>query len=151
MSVHAADSLAKLIFVDTPAEASMQISLPSLRTVKELFFLLLDLFIRGLLLLFASVSEGGIAVHAITSRQFETLAAKLRVAGIVCQRTVIDDPRITVAAANVDALMRAPPNLPLERYRLEARTRGRVYTMWFSIVHNLRPGDQRCGESVHPR
>lgn len=154
-TVHAADSLAKLIFVNTPDTASMQISLPSLETVRELFFLLLDLFIRGLLLLFAGRREAdgqeGIAVHDITSQQFDTLAAKMRVAGIDCRRTAVEDTSIERAATNIEELMRAPPNLPLERYRLVARTRGYVYTMWFTIIHNVRPGDMTCASSIHHR
>lgn len=154
-TVHAADSLAKLIFITAPDTTSMQISLPSLETVRELFFLLLDLFIRGLLLLFAGTRESdgqeGIAVHDITSQQFETLAAKMRVAGIECRRTAVEDPSVDRATTNIEELMRAPPNMPLERYRLIARTRGYVYTMWFNIIHNVKPGDMTCVGSFHHR
>lgn len=155
-TVRAADSLAKLIFLDTNDAASVQISLPFLQTSGELFFLLLDLFIRGLLLLFAgerqSDGQEGIAVHNITQQQFDTLAAKLRVAGVECKRTVVEaTTAVRGASTNIDLLMRSSRNLPLERYRLVARTRGYVYTMWFTIIHNVRPGDRLCAGSFHRR
>lgn len=155
-TMHAADSLAELIFLNTPDAASMQITLPSVETSRDLFFLMLDLFIRGMLLLFAGPRESdgqeGIAVHDITPRQFDTLAAKMRVAGIVCSRSCVLDPSsVDRASTNIGRLMRAPPDLPLDSYRVEARTRGLVHTMWFSVAHNVPRSDLTCAGHLHTR
>lgn len=151
-TIHAADSLARMIFVEAHPSTSMQISLPSLQCVKELFFLLLDLFIRGLLMLYAKPAESrgqqGIAVHDITAEQFETLSSKLLVAGIQCRRSVVEDPSVKKAETNIDDLLCAENNLPLEEYRLRVTTRGVSYTMWFKIVHNVRPGELNCYGNV---
>ena len=139
--MHAADSLARVIFVEASPDSSIEISLPSVRCAKELFFLLLDLFIRGLLMLFSRPATNGVAVHDITAEQFDTLSSKLRVAGIECSRSAVEDPRIEKAGTNIDDLIGAEDDLPLEEYRLRADTRGFSYTMWFKIVHNFRPGE----------
>ena len=142
---HPADSLARLIFVETPCSASIELSLPSLGCARDLFFMLLDLFIRGLLLLYggSDAARDGIAVHEITSDQIDTLDSKLRVAGVRCRYTT-GDARGAGAWTNVDELMDAEPGLPLGSYRLEAQARGRLHTMWFELEHNVRPGSRSC-------
>eukprot|EP00873_Tetraselmis_striata_P034011 jgi/Tetstr1/454275/TSEL_041194.t1 len=155
--VHAMDALARLMFLETPDTASLQISMPPSCNSRELFLLLLDLAIRGLLLLFAGSESGAsgardrIAVHDITGEQFATLARKMRAAGVLFRRTAVDDPSACAATTNLGAIMTGPADLPLERYRLEARTHGRVYVMWFTAVHNVRPGDMTCGGPLERR
>ena len=145
-TMHAADSLARVIFMEAHPPASVHLSMPCLRCSKQLFFLLLDLFIRGLAMLFSDSGGGGIAVHEITAEQFDTLAAKLGVAGIECRRCSAEDPSVRAASTNIDELIDADDDLPLESYRLRIDTRGFSHSLWFRIVHNVGP--QACDGGV---
>lgn len=147
-TARSAMQLARLIFLEARRGDRLHMSLPALGSAKELFFLLLDLFVAGLLLLFAG--RGGIAVHDITEDQFRTIAEKMRAAGIECARAVAAAPP-GHSSTNMAGLLAAPADLPLEDYRFVATTQGRRYTLWFSVVHNVRPSARRCGGGVHER
>ncbi len=147
------ESLARILFLDMPADMTVQISLPNIDTSKQLFFLLLDLFIKGLVMLFSRPVPGGgpvqcICVHEITEQQFERIAKCMAVAGIECKRTRTADPDVKAASVNIEDLKRLPDDLPLESYRIEARTRGHIHHVWFRIVHNVKPWNESCGGMI---
>jgi hypothetical protein len=144
------ETLARILFLDMPADMTVQISLANIDTSKQLFFLLLDLFLKGLVMLFSRPSPVGdpvhsICVHEITELQFERIAKCMAVAGIDCRRTITVDPEVKSASVNIENLKRFPEDLSLEKYRVEARTRGHVHHVWFRIVHNVKRWNETCG------
>jgi len=145
------DALARVIFLDPPVSgATMQLTLPDRATVKDLFFFLLDLFMRGALIMFCNGGDS-VAVHEITAAQFDLLAARLRVAGIDCRRSDAENPCPGRASTNLADLRRAASWNPLESYRAQARMGGRVHTLWFAVTHVVAEEDALCSGGVHNR
>lgn len=149
-----ADSLAKLIFVEAPRDATLHLTLPCLSDTKQLFFLLLDLMIRGLLLMFARPGvdgREGIAIHTITPEQFEAVAARLAAAGILCHKEAVDTPLDQAASTNMRELVDADDNMPLDGYRLRVVTCGTTYFVWFGISRQISSESKRCQGRIQSR
>lgn len=142
-----AEQVARMIFLESTQDCSIQMCLPGVPGARELFFLLFDLFIRGLLLMFGAENgdSTGIAVHTITEEQFNVIRQKMMVAGVLCNRITVDDPSIEVASTNILQLATMPQNLQLEDYRFEVKTSGVMHRLWFSLYHHVMPIDRICG------
>ncbi|AUF82315.1 hypothetical protein TetV_223 [Tetraselmis virus 1] len=128
--------LAQILFVDIPDTAKIDLCMPELKTTKELFFVLLDLFIKGLMIM-CNKTQGSLPLHEITEDQFNRVSNRMRLAGIECKKNYITDSSIKTASVNIPDLHKLPDNLPLHHYVIEAKSLGIHHKIWFNLVHNI--------------
>ena len=144
-----ASNLAKMLF--SGEEQPAAITMHNVESNKQLFFVLFDLFLKGIMAVCSSTSQGegsSVLVHEITEEQFSKIARCMMTAGIHCVRTTETDPRGAPAGVNIEAVRLMPDDLPLESYRIEATVRGVVHTVWFRIVRNIEPWNVTCAGRV---
>lgn len=117
-----ADEAVELLFVDNVNDARVYLSLDGIDGVRDLFYFMFDLTLKGLVRLYG---DGGrrLCLDQVTQEQFAVVAAKLRNAGIVCCLSV--SPRADAPASpaididNADVVDPAP----LSAYSVTIRTR----------------------------
>jgi uncharacterized protein (DUF736 family) len=144
--VHDADTLARVLFIESTHATAMV--LPFIDGAKELFFVLLDLFARGVVLLFCTGDRKTMPIHEISTEQFEEVSGKMRRVGVKCWLAV--EPTDDESGTNINDIRGYPPGLDIGDYRVAVVTRGNRYTMWFTIERPTS-GDMRCTGNIRTR
>ena len=135
------DALAYMIFVEAPDNASINLTLPSLNNSKELFFFLLDVFMRGVILLFSSDGDASVALHTIDQAMFDVLKSKMEIAGVRCHLDIRPSAQCFVfPPINIEDLKRRPDDDPLEKFVLILHRRSDSVHFWFEIMRKIPPG-----------
>lgn len=137
----AMDGLARLMFVDNPRDAPINITLPGVATSMGLFLFCVDLLMRGLLLVHGDRPdrERGaepVAVHDLTDGDFSAVARKMACGGITVRRTTVAAPP-GPSQVNMDELLAMPDHLQLPCYVLRVENRGLRHEISFAISHNV--------------
>lgn len=155
MDIHF-DDLATFVFQRNPMGRKFIMSIEGIQTTKELFFFLLDLVCKGLVLLYGS-DGNSVDLSTIDDVMFKKIAERLACAGIsvVVNRVDIDltdyDTGVeakTQAEINMPELMRMPDQLDLEHYILKMRmppTEIRLSFCFCSSQHTYGPLSRGCG------
>ena len=119
------------------APAVVNICMPQMRCARELFFFCFNLFLCGVLRLHGRGQES-IAVHTLTEAQFMAVARCMNNAGIDCDLLVEHGvgaggpPEASMNLADIAAM---PPDLPLQDYKLVARSGLARYVLTFKLFH----------------
>lgn len=135
------DHLAEFMFTKNTNNAQLQLSLGGIENNKDLFFFCLDIFCKGLVLMFGNGSNS-VNVEDITMDNFSAIREKMLCAGIDVKLTVypadIDDENpVQQPAINLDDINSNDNDLPLQEYEFKVTTPTMIYIISFNIVHRV--------------
>jgi hypothetical protein len=135
------DHLAEFMFTKNTNNAQLQLSLGGIENTKDLFFFCLDIFCKGLVMLFGKGSNS-VNVEDITMENFDTIREKMLCAGIDVRLSVypadIDDEQpAQQPGINLDDINGNDNDLPLNEYEFKLTTPSMIYVISFNIVHSM--------------
>lgn len=135
------DHLAEFMFTRNTNNAQLQLSLGGIENNKDLFFFCLDIFCKGLVLMFGKGSNS-VNVEDITMDNFAAIREKMLCAGIDVKLTTypadIDDEHpVQKPAINLDEINQTDNDIPLHEYEFKLTNATMIYVISFKIVHNL--------------
>lgn len=131
------DHLADFIFTKNINNAIIELSLNGLESSKDFFFFCLDLFCKGLVLMFGDGSLS-VKVNNIRMEQFMEMREKLRLAGI---DVILDaqPPDIDIGPddiyLNLIELQEMLDTLPLKDYKFVMKCCEFTYIIQFELFH----------------
>lgn len=151
------DDLANFMFTRNKNNALVELSLGGIEHNKDLFFFCLDLFCKGLVLLFG---EGGkVDVESLTEEKFDMVKQKMHLAGIEVKLevAVIDEPRskTTISlvsddddnapadispiknSVNISELDLDDDNKPLSEYVFRLKMDKMIFNVRFDLIHSI--------------
>jgi hypothetical protein len=145
------DDLANFMFVRNVNNALVELSLGGIENNKDLFFFCLDLFCKGLVLLFGE--NGKVDVESLTEEKFNLVKQKMHLAGIDVKLDIYMDPSQSTTVSlindneppdvepiktsvNINELDMDDDNKPLSEYVFRLRLDSIIYNIHFDIVHN---------------
>lgn len=136
----AIDDLADFMFVRNTNDAIIDLSLGGIQNSKDLFYFCLDLFCKGLVILFGN-GNNSVNIDDLTLENFALIRKKIICAGIETKlntnplETPIEEFDHT-NTLNFDELNTIDDNLPLSSYEFKIKTPNMMYVLSFEIVHH---------------
>lgn len=136
--------LADFMFKRNVNNVVLDLSLGGIENNKDFFYFILDLFCKGLVLLFGG-EENSVDVDTITMDNFKIVKEKMLCAGININMAyypndidlqdgeVVDMSKRTVL--NLDEINSSPDNKPLEEYVFKLLTIKNQYIISFNLLH----------------
>jgi hypothetical protein len=133
------NDLAQFIFVENINDVQVAMSLNGIDDTKDLFYFCLDLFCKGLVMMFGS--DNRVNVHELSYNDFENIQKKMKNAGIVVKLQVhedipIEDTPQQHASINIDYINSLRNDLPLSEYTFIMRTNHTVFIVSFEITYS---------------
>lgn len=133
------EALAKIMFVDNVNDAQIELSLGGIESNKDLFYFCLDLFCKGLVLLFGSNNR--VELDKLTIEQFNIVRKKMGNAGVDVKlelyQDMRDDDEKEKVSVNISNLENLGDNLDLKEYAFVIHTPTLVYNVNFELFHNI--------------
>lgn len=128
------NDLADFIFKKNVNDSIIQLALNGLEDVKDLFYFCLDLFCKGLVIMFGI--DNKVEVDNISLDQFMLLKKKMANAGVNINLNVYediegDDDKV---ALNIEKIEELPNDLNIEEYDFILRSGNMVYKVNFSLI-----------------
>lgn len=166
MDIHF-DELASFVFQNNPLGRKFAMSIEGVQSGKDLFFFLLDLVCKGLVLMYGS-NGNTVDLSTIDDAMFQKIASCLLCAGIVVSiaRTATlpdnsDSSNSSVpdssdrpldssdrpAEINMPELLTMPDHLALEKYVLKMRMPPSEITLSFAFHHSAMSHGWHCGHN----
>lgn len=139
------EDLAKFLFTENVNNVPIELSLGGIDDNKDLFFFCLDLFCKGLVLLYGEGSKS-VSIESITDDQFKNIKSKLLCAGIKVNLYIypldIDvevrtDDNKSMSILNIEELNSAPNNKLLQEYEFKLINHDMMYIVNFNLVHKI--------------
>lgn len=129
------NDLVELVFLKNVNNTKIELTLGGVENNKDLFCFCLDLFCKGLVLLF---SEDGkrVFVEDMTHEQFELVRQKLACAGIKPYLDVSENMS-DVIFTNVKDIDCEEDNKPIDQYEFRLQNLTHLYKLKFSFEHNM--------------
>ena len=129
------DDLAEFVFLKNTNNTKIELTLGGIENNKDLFCFCLDLFCKGLILLF---SEDGkrVLVEDMTFDQFEMVKTKLACAGVRAHLDVIES-KSDVAYTNVVDIDADEDGKAIDEYKFMLQNTTHLYTLYFLFEHNM--------------
>ena len=128
------EALSNIMFIDNVNDAKIELSLGGIESNKDFFYFCLDLFCKGLVLLFGSNNR--VELENLTIEQFELVRKKMSNAGIDVKlelyQDLRDDETVSVNISNIENL---GDNLDLKEYAFVIHTPSLVYNITFELFH----------------
>lgn len=127
------DDLADYMFLQNSV-GKIALSLPDLNSNKDLFFFLLDLFCKGLLILYGNNFR--VEVEKLTLEDFEKIKKKMQYAGIIVNLQLISHPNSSVTPANpinINDISNLSDHLEIKDYVFKLSTLKHIYCINFSL------------------
>ena len=136
LNMHIND-LADFIFIKNVNDSIIQLSLNGVEDMKDLFYFCLDLFCKGLVILFGQ--DNKVEVEIITLEQFMLLRKKMANAGININLNIYEDiegeeNEEKKVALNLEKIEELPNNLNIEDYDFILRSCNMVYKINFGFI-----------------
>jgi len=134
------DSLAEFIFTKNVNNATIELSLHGLENGKDFFYFCLDLFCKGLIVMFGN-GLPHVNIQDLTPNQFEMFRDKFRLAGI---NTVLEilPPDLSIGPdelyINTSEIQEADDHLKLEDYKFILKSHQSTYVVHFELFHNVQ-------------
>lgn len=130
------DELAKILFIDNVNDSNIYLSLGGIENNKDLFYFCLDIFCKGLVIMFGSSNR--IDLESLTLEQFDEVKRKISNAGINVKLKVYEDIKdeSETPVVNILHLENLSNNLPLHEYTFVIRTTQFTYEVGFELFHN---------------
>lgn len=131
------DDLARFVFKENVNNVPIELNLEGIENNKDLFYFCLDLFCKGLVILYGN--HNYISIENITHEQFQFIQQKIKCAGIYVKLD-IQDTNISVAGENksllnLQELDDEPENKNLQDYEFKAINNNKLFIISFSLVH----------------
>lgn len=131
------NDLADFIFIKNVNDSIIQLSLNGVEDMKDLFYFCLDLFCKGLVILFGQ--DNKVEVEIITLEQFMLLRKKMANAGININLNIYEDiegeeNEEKKVALNLEKIEELPNNLNIEDYDFILRSCNMVYKINFGFI-----------------
>lgn len=132
------NDLAEFMFLRNVNDAKLALSLGGIEDHKDLFYFCLDLFCKGIVLMYGQGSNK-VNIDDITQDQFMLLHKKMLCAGIKVTLDVYEDlpceAKQEGPSLNIGDIEQEPSFLPLNDYRFILRAINMVYQVTFDIIH----------------
>lgn len=133
------EDFAEFMFVKNIDNIPLEVSMGGLENNKDMYYFCLDLFCKGLVLLFSKDGKS-VAVEELSLDDFERVKKKMSCAGINVALQVLpitehdlNDGSLT----NLKEIDQQGDNEPLENYKFILNTNPYKYIVSFSIFRNL--------------
>lgn len=139
------DDLAKFLFTENVNNVTIELSLGGIEDNKDLFFFCLDLFCKGLVLLYGKGSRS-VSIDTISEEQFKNIKSKMLCAGIKVDLSIypldIDvdvktEDNKSISILNIEELNSAPSNKLLQEYEFKLINHDMMYIVNFNLVHKI--------------
>lgn len=138
--------LADFVFVRNSNDAKIEMSLGGIEDNKDLFYFCVDLFCKGLVLMFGR--GGKVDVDAVSIEQFKSLQAKMANAGIAVTLEVYEEnvevgeggdgeANADKPPVNLSHIESMPGNMGLNEYNFMIRSPPMIYSVSFDLVRNV--------------
>jgi hypothetical protein len=133
------NDLAEFIFVKNVNNVPIEISMDGIENNKDMYYFCLDLFCKGLILLFSNDGRS-VSVEDLTFEDFGIVKTKMSCAGI---RVTLDVQEISIetlqnkSLTNLTDIEKEDEHKPLEDYKFILNTIPFYYTISFSLFHNV--------------
>lgn len=129
------NDLAEFLFLKNVNNVKIELTLGGIESNKDLFCFCLDLFCKGIVLLF---SEDGTRVHVedMTYEQFEKVKVKLACAGVDASLEV-KERASDVIFTNLMEIDMDVDNKPVDEYEFRLQNLTHIYKLSFSFKHNM--------------
>ena len=144
------DYLAEFLFLRNTSNSLVELTLGGIEDNKDFFFFCLDLFCKGLVLLYGK--DNKLVINDINEEQFESVRKKLENAGILAKLNVhvlppppqeadsprdIEDPTL-FPNINMPELKDLPANLDIASYVFKINMTPRLaYNITFQLIHKV--------------
>jgi hypothetical protein len=152
------NDLANFLFTENINDAIIELSLGGIENNKDLFFFCLDLFCKGLVLLFGT--NGKVEVDILDAEKFTIIKKRMRLAGINILLNIEKIPTLennnTTTLSLIDDLVSSPPDLveaktainmteldleydhkPLNEYIFKLKMENFIYNINFELIHQI--------------
>lgn len=137
------DELANFMFKRNDNNVVLELSLGGIENNKDLFYFILDLFCKGLVLMFGD-GTNSVDVDTITYDNFLAIKEKMACAGIqVNMEHYPNDIQLNAdniskrAIINTDEIAEAEDNKPLNEYVFKLFSLKNQYIISFTLVHRV--------------
>lgn len=142
------DYLAEFLFLRNTSNSLVELTLGGIEDNKDFFFFCLDLFCKGLVLLYGN--DNKLVINDINEEQFESVRKKLENAGILAKLTThvlpppppdsppdIEDPTL-FPNVNMAELKDLPANFDIDSYVFRINLTPRLaYNITFQLIHKV--------------
>jgi hypothetical protein len=130
------DFFANFMFKENINDAFIELTLPEISSNKDMFFFLVDLLCKGLVILFGI--ENRVELEHITLEQFEIIKKKMGLAGINVNLNVIPLENPILPLLNLREIEdNEPENLPLQNYIFKINNINMQYSVSFELFHRI--------------
>lgn len=132
------DDLAEFMFIRNKTNAIIDLSLGGIQSNKDFFYFCLDLFCKGLVILFGNGSNS-VNIDDLTLENYGVIREKMICAGIdsKLQTFPVDISNVEETnAINFDDLSACNDNLPLTSYEFKICSPQLTYVLSFNTVHH---------------
>ena len=111
----------------------MALTLPELHTEKDLFYFFLDLFCKGLVILFGVNDR--VEIDKLTLNDFNIVKNKMKWSGIIANLEIIPETcdLIDGTFINVSDIENLPDNLNIKEYRFNLLTKTSMFSVYFDL------------------
>jgi hypothetical protein len=137
------DELANFMFKRNDNNVVLELSLGGIENNKDLFYFILDLFCKGLVLMFGN-GTNSVDVDTITYDNFLSIKEKMLCAGIQVNMEYYpndipsnDENMTKRAIINTDEINEANDNKPLSEYVFKLLSLKNQYIISFALVHRV--------------
>jgi hypothetical protein len=134
------NDLARFIFIENINDVAVAMSLNGIDDTKDLFYFCLDLFCKGLVMMFGN--DNRVNVHELTYIDFEKIQKKMKNAGVIVKLEVFEDIQLDDnndahnAFINLEYINSLPNDLQLRDYNFIMKTDNSVFTISFDITYS---------------
>ena len=128
------DIFADMLFLKNREGKRMPLLLEGSDTSKDLFCMCVDLFCKGLRLLYGQ--QGFVDVTTLTAEQFGFLNDRMALASISPRLSIIDTGHgcIGRTTVNCDEIHAYAEKMPLSAYKFRASTADKTYVVTFEVL-----------------
>lgn len=133
------EDFADFMFIRNTDNKPLEVSMGGLDNNKDMYFFCLDLFCKGLVLLFSNDGHS-VAVEELSQDDFNLVKTKMACAGInvhlEVKQTVLENLN-DGSLTNLKDIDMQDDNMPLENYKFELNTYPYKYIISFSLFRNI--------------
>lgn len=133
------DDVAEFIFIKNVNNVPIEITMGGIENNKDMFYFCLDLFCKGLIMLFSKDGKS-VSVEELTLEDFRVVQTKMSCAGIrlaLDVQTESNEASQNKTLTNLSDTERESDTKPLEEYKFILNTIPFCYTVSFSLFHNV--------------
>lgn len=128
------DDFATFVFEKNINNALIDLSLGGVENNKDLFFFLVDLMCKGLVMLFGNDKK--LELDLVSENDFDLIKTKMALAGIITKLIVSQNIENIPSNVNIRELDYYPDNIQLSEFTFKVTTLNLIYEINFEISHS---------------